>query len=163
MKQLKTKNNTVDSRTEMKRIRTFVKKYMSNLDSNSTHHLGQVATSMPKAKRIIIALQDQLQKEIEAHKRASDLVRGYMQKYIDTNTNFMKFVENNCKNVSKLIHENEDLKEQIKNLKSYNTSIEDTVYKSDKENTKLYKLIKKLNTEKDAMMVTLKSSFKGKY
>lgn len=77
----KPKKDTVDPRVRMKEIRSEVAMYVGPKKSNpgGLSHLGELPKNMADARRVIIALQDLLEKSTERHKKASNRIRDFLQ------------------------------------------------------------------------------------
>ena len=69
----------VDPRVAMKEVRAEVKLYVEGKSNpHGLNNLGELPLDMDHARRIIIALQDMLDDQINRHARASDHIAGMM-------------------------------------------------------------------------------------
>lgn len=119
MSKSKSKNETkttVDPRERMKEIRAEVKTYVDGANPGGLEHLGELPENMEDAVRVIIALQDLLEKSMVRHKKASDNIlelRHFMEQE----------ALNNLKLFSKIMVDRSKDKEEIKSLKKENEEI----------------------------------------
>lgn len=68
-----------EARRLMREARLRVKRYLKGKDNQDLNHLGEMPESYDDAIRIIIALQDLLETETTAHKKATDHIVSLLE------------------------------------------------------------------------------------
>ena len=72
-------------RKRMLEVRSEVKQYLLGNNPKKFNNLSDMPQSMSDAKRVIIALQDRLEREVKAHHKATNIVRKQGENLSESN------------------------------------------------------------------------------
>jgi chromosome segregation ATPase len=144
------------NRKRMAYWRKFVKKFVKQ-GHKDFNHMGEVPDNMADARRIIVALQDELERSQTRHRKAT-------QRYMDLAGMTDGIINVAEATIDKLIHENQykakvnqELQGQIKHLDEKSDHIHDQLVKMTKERDKLLETLHEEEFKLNAALVTVKT------
>ena len=157
-----------DPRKRMAEIRTYVKRYMKGKNPDNLNHLGEYPKGMNDARRVIVALQDELDKSHKRHRKASDRIVNLLKELKDNReltdlirkdsyqkeARYHSSLKANRANNSLLIQSNNTKLSEIVELKRL-LKANDQLFKE--QNLKIgkhFNTIEELRAERDAMITT---------
>ena len=146
---------TIGPREQMKIIRSDVKRYLHGFNPRKLRNLGEMPTNMDDARRVIIALQDTLEKSVSSHARATELVEGLKQCDEANFHNTQTVLTSNAMDVSALKNEITHLKRRLETSTEYEHTTQQRLNQSNVDLGEAKNTIRTLQAEKTALMSTV--------